>query len=368
MYCQATVVCKTGYHLAITKHPFDPASSNPSQLFLVPDHRRVPPLTSTKATLKFFGAGSPAWDGSESRHRLGPTAIPSNYLKPHRRTPPPTYQSTPGRVGSGGQSDGLGGVAGTTTSKGVPGQPSVGSDVQGNYEEPEDIENGGPSGAASGAVPGKNVASGAQSRASTSHGDRGRSNQPGKYADGRGRGENVTNDQYQGDGQGGEEDGSTERDSAEANPYSTVGNTTQCQSDRLFHPPLVCLPDLCNSRAPPEHGYVLPPGKVPVGRRVSLGCDPGYVLWGDDHVLDGIGRPADPDPSDPLEMWTHDMWLARPLCLPNRQFTPGAVCVPSCGAHPPVEHATVIPSQPFTPIIPSQPFKPRFLYLFSILI
>ena len=357
-YWQATVVCNAGYHLAISKHPFDPSSSNPSQLFLVPAHRRAPPPAHKGASPIL--SGSHAWGASarNSRYRLGPSAAPSNYLKPHRRIPPPSYQSTPGRVGSSGQTDGTGRAAGTTTNGGVPGQSITGSEPQENYDEPEDVESVGPSGAA---VPGSasGKASGAPSREPSSQGDRGRSNKgkgervrgtggnatDQRYKD-RGTGGNVTDEQYQAGWQGEDEDTGIESSFPEENQQRSVGNTTQCQSDRLFHPPLVCLPDLCNSRPPPEHGYVLPPGAVPVGQRVSLGCDPGYVLWGDDHVLENIGRPTDPDPAGPADLWTNDMWLARPLCLPDRHFTPGAVCVPWCGAHPPVEHATVTSHQP----------------------
>ena len=331
---QVAVTCNAGYHLAIAKHPFDPASSGPSQLFLVPSRRRPPPMAR--------GAETPARGGTEApaRSRLGPQSggVPVGpagaptgtrpgalaYLTPHRRISPPMYRPAPGSP--------AGGAAAGSSREGGPGGPAE-APAAGKGQQPEEgeEEESSPPIDEAPAPPEEVAPANATRRGRHARRDRGDGTGGGGYGAYRARG-NAT--------------AGTSNEDEEARMRiwaggASIGNSTVCLEDLQFHPPLVCIPDLCAARPPPEHGFVLPPGPVLVGRRVSLGCDPGYVLWGGDHALEGVGRPTDPDPPGPADGWTRDLWLARPLCLPQRVFTPGAVCVPTCGVHGPVEHATV---------------------------
>ena len=311
-FYQVTVVCNAGYHLAISKHPFDPTSSKPSQLFLLPSRRRPPPMISGTDSLKPASNQPSPSSGAKPLPGSSSVSEAANYLTPHHRVAPPMYQPPPGNSGNRGPS---GSAAGADNGKPPP------------LNWKEDVEDEGPT---STEEPKQSVPSNAtknKKRGRGSEATRPRSD----YVQSEGEGKNVS---------------AAERERADSETHrgrweGPVTNSTICLEDMQFHPPLICLPDPCAARPPPEHGFVLPPGPVAVGRRVSLGCDPGYVLWGDGHVLEGVGHPDDAEPSGPADGWSRDMWLARPLCLPQRQFTPGAICVPTCGVHGPVEHATV---------------------------
>jgi hypothetical protein len=83
----------------------------------------------------------------------------------------------------------------------------------------------------------------------------------------------------------------------------------------------MCVPISCGVYAAPAHGTVSPTGARTVGQTVTISCNAGYELTGDER------------------------FSAQPTCQANGNFTSGKQCTrQSCGPFPNIAHGAAVPA------------------------